>query len=155
MNNDMLPTQPNQAPVSSQPNQTAFAPPTKQKKAMMAVLIAAILVAVVVAGIYLVNLMGLFTGTDQNATVTISANGFTPQTIKIKKGQTIEWINDDSNSHQIASDPFPDHSTLPDLFVESPLGKGESFSYTFEKTGTFTYHDQLKPAAFKGTVIVE
>lgn len=161
MNNDML--SPNQSPAPVDPlatpnpqtSQQPTAAPTKQKKAFVVVLIAAVLLLVIMAVVYLVNSSGLFAGADQRATVRITGKGFEPQTIKIKKGQKVEWVNEDTSSHQVASDPFPDHSLLPDLFADSPMGKGESFTYTFEDAGTYTYHDQLKPADLKGTVIVE
>lgn len=164
MNNDMSPNQFSSTPVAnpepkSQQAPAAFTPPSKQKKTLVAVVVAAVLLVVIAAVLYLANSGGIFSslfgGTDQSATVTISAKGFSPQTIKVKKGQKVEWVNEDTSSHQVASDPFPDHNLLPSLFADSPLGKGESFSYTFDDAGTFTYHDQLSPADFKGTVIVE
>jgi plastocyanin len=85
----------------------------------------------------------------------VSDTGFTPETVKIKKGQTVQWMNEDATPHQIASDPYPSHTLLPHLVAPEPLGQNESFNFTFEDSGTFTYHDDLNPADFKGTVIVE
>ncbi len=89
------------------------------------------------------------------AEVAITANGFSPATIKVKKGQTVTWINRDEKAHQVESDPYPTAETLPDLKSEAPTEKGQSYSFTFEQTGTFTYHDRLNPIKLKGTVIVE
>jgi len=92
--------------------------------------------------------------TDQ-AQVNISKNGFTPVVIKVKKGTTVTWTNTDSAVHQVASDPHPTHDKLKELGDGEALAKGDSFSFTFEEVGSFTYHDHMNPLKFQGTVIVE
>jgi len=90
----------------------------------------------------------------QAAEVNITADGFSPATVKVKKGASVNWTNQDDATHQIAADPHPTHSSLPGLLGD-PLNKGESYSYIFEKSGTYTYHDETNPTKFIGTVIVE
>lgn len=87
--------------------------------------------------------------------ITITKNGFEPATVKIKKGQTVEWVNEDVKDHQIAPDPHPAHTSLPALAETDPIESEESMSFIFEQTGTYTYHDHLNPLKFKGAVIVE
>jgi plastocyanin len=89
------------------------------------------------------------------ATVQITASGFMPQTIKIKQGQSLTWVNADTSLHQIAADPYPSHSKLPSLVSDDSLAENETYNFTFDKTGTYTYHDPLNPTVLKGTVIVE
>lgn len=89
------------------------------------------------------------------ATVEISAAGFQPQTIRVKKGETVTWVNKDSAAHHVIADPFPSGESLPSLNSDSPLAQDESYTSTFEEVGTFTYHDQLNPTTFRGTIIVE
>ncbi len=89
------------------------------------------------------------------AQVTITAQGFIPQTILIKKGSTINWTNQDSKPHQVSSDPHPTHTLLPAIGKGKLLPAGSSFTLTFDKTGTFTYHDEQNPLKFKGTVVVK
>jgi plastocyanin len=148
MNNDTL-NDMNQPSVSTE----------KKKKTGLIVVISALVIIAAAAILYVVNPGGVFPSltdeADDTAMVMITNAGFSPETIKIKKGQTIEWMNQDATPHQVASDPYPDHSVLPHLFSEQPLAQNESFNYTFEKSGTFTYHDNLKPVDFKGTVVVE
>ena len=86
--------------------------------------------------------------------VTISKDGFSPATLKIKKGQSVEWTNKDDALHQIAADPHPTHSSIPELFSD-PLNKGESYAFTFDTSGSFTYHDEMNPLTVLGTIIVE
>lgn len=80
--------------------------------------------------------------------------GFTPSTIQIKKGSQVTWTNKSQAPHWIASDPHPSHDGLPGLDSTSAIAQNDSYSYTFEKSGTFTYHDHLNPLKFKGTIIV-
>lgn len=86
------------------------------------------------------------------AQVTITDKGFIPATILVKKGTQVTFLSQDNKSHQIASDPHPLHTGLPGFIQEKA---SSSFSYTFNKTGTFTYHDEINPLKFHGTIIVE
>ncbi len=90
-----------------------------------------------------------------SATVEVSASGFQPQTIRIKKGETVTWVNKDTAAHHIVADPFTKDESSRTLNSDSPLAQDESYTSTFEEAGTFNYHDQINPVAFRGTVIVE
>lgn len=89
------------------------------------------------------------------ATVTISSKGFLPQTVKITKGSLVTWLNQDTKPHQIKSDPHPSDSLYPFLDTEDVLSLDGAVTITFDTVGTFTYHDEMNPLKFKGTVIVE
>ena len=82
--------------------------------------------------------------------VKISGFAFVPQTITIQKVQAVSWTNEDAVIHQIAADPGqPDISDLS----SSSMNKGGTYSYTFSKAGTWTYHCSIHPS-MKGTVVV-
>ena len=87
--------------------------------------------------------------------VTITKKGFISETIIIKKGQSVEWVNEDSENHQVAPDPHPSHTSLPALGETDPIAPNESMVFTFENTGKFAYHDHLNPLKYKGIVIVD
>ena len=89
------------------------------------------------------------------AQVAITKDGFVPESILVKKGTQIIWQNQDENPHQVSSDPHPTHTNLAGFDSLKPLASGDSFSFIFEKSGTFTYHDHLNPLKLQGTVIVE
>lgn len=85
-------------------------------------------------------------------TVAINENGFSPSTIKVKKGQELAWVNSDSaNAHEVKAD----QEDAPGLDSTGPLVDGDTYIYEFEKTGTVNYYDPLDPTKYKGTVIVE
>jgi plastocyanin len=90
-----------------------------------------------------------------SAQVAVRAGGeFSPQAIKIKKGQAVTWTNTDGFSHRIA--PFADGQTdtAAGLGSSQPLEEGAAYTYTFEQTGMFTYYDALSAGRSAGTVIV-
>ena len=73
------------------------------------------------------------------------SNSFSPNPIEVKVGETVTWINDDSGRHTVTSkDGF---------FDSGMMGKGQSFSFTFDKAGEYTYHCEPHPNMV-GTVVV-
>jgi plastocyanin len=92
---------------------------------------------------------------DAPAIVNVTNTGFVPATISIKAGQAIQWTNKDTVNHQVASGPHPSDDALVGLNNDAVMQPEDSFSYTFEKAGTYNYHDELNPLLFKGTIIVE
>ena len=87
--------------------------------------------------------------------VSVTDEGFSPATVKIKTGQAVTWTNTGTAAHQIASDPHPADNGVEGLSDDEAMQKGDAYSYTFEKAGTYTYHDEMNPLKFYGTVIVE
>ena len=88
------------------------------------------------------------------AKVSVTAQGFSPQTTSIKSGSAVEFTNTDTAPHWVESDPYPAATSLPGLNARAAIGPGESFTTVITTTGTFTYHDQLSPT-ITGTLIVE
>ncbi len=89
------------------------------------------------------------------AKVGITAGGtFSPATITVKQGTTVTWTNTGTAKVWIASDPHPTHTDYPGFNSGTDIGAGESWSFTFDKKGTWGYHNHLNPTA-KGTVVVE
>jgi len=76
--------------------------------------------------------------------VAIENFAFSPATITVKAGTTVTWTNRDSAAHTVKSDSFTSPS----------LNQGETYSYTFNDTGSFAYTCGVHPA-MKGTVVVE
>jgi plastocyanin len=91
--------------------------------------------------------------TPSTAVVRITDNGFEPTTISVKSGTKVTWINTTQALHQIASNPYPQNDDLPSLKSEI-LNHDQSYSYVAKTTGTFNYHDQLRPTV-NGTLVVE
>jgi plastocyanin len=86
--------------------------------------------------------------------VTYDANGFSPNTVTIKKGETVIFQNKTGKPASVASGPHPTHTNYPefDQYKTEQRGQNE-FRFVFEKIGTWKYHDHLN-ANMTGTVIV-
>jgi len=78
--------------------------------------------------------------------VTISNYTFSPAAITVKVGTTVTWTNQDSVGHTVTADS----GTGPNSEL---IDQGKSYSYTFDKAGTFAYHCTPHPY-MKGTVTV-
>lgn len=76
---------------------------------------------------------------------------FAPSSVTIKVGQTITFKNTGSDPMWVASDPHPVHTNFSAFDQRTSTAE---YSFTFEKTGTYRYHNHLSPSD-RGTVIVE
>ncbi len=85
--------------------------------------------------------------------VLITPQGFTPAEITVKPGTKVIWTNDDTAIHQIYANPHPTGKSLPSL-KSAILNNKQTYEYTFTKTGTYGYHDQLNPTT-NGTINVK
>lgn len=92
------------------------------------------------------------------ATVTITGAGAAPGTVTVAAGQTVTFINNDNRSHEIASNPHPQHGTCPSIEAGlTTIAAGQTkVTHAFANAGTCGYHDHLDDtnAALKGTIIV-
>jgi len=87
-------------------------------------------------------------GQSNNSTVngvTIQNFAFNPSSLTVKAGTTVTWTNKDSTNHPVASDTG--------VFNSGTLNNGESYSFTFNQTGTYPYHCTTH-TSMKGTIIV-
>ena len=78
--------------------------------------------------------------------VTIRDFAFDPPTVQIRTGQAVAWTN---------KDPIPHTATADDkAFDSGNLNTDQSYSFTFDKPGTFPYICTYHPY-MKGTVTVQ
>ena len=87
-------------------------------------------------------------GTATNV-VTIKDYMFTPATVKVKVGTKVTWTNQDAVNHTITAD-----TNSTDAPSSMDIAKGKSYTFTFNKAGTYTYHCFPHPY-MHGTVIVQ
>ncbi len=85
--------------------------------------------------------------------ISLTSSGFNPQTVTINAGQRVVWQNISGTQGTVNSDNFPNNSLWPFLNL-GLFANGSSVGVTFDKPGTYTYHNQLNPSE-KGTVIVK
>lgn len=97
-----------------------------------------------------------------SATVIYTDKGFFPAPVTIRKGETVVFKNNASDSMWVASNPHPTHSGYPttggcvgstfDACKNIP--PGGSWSFTFDISGTWGYHNHLNPSE-SGTIVVQ
>jgi Plastocyanin len=80
-------------------------------------------------------------------TIIIKDMAFTPDTITVKAGSIVRWVNKDSVTHSVV---FSKESKINPSGV---MRNGEGFSVRFYDAGTFPYNCGLHPQ-MTGTVIV-
>jgi plastocyanin len=76
----------------------------------------------------------------------ISGFAFKPNTITIEVGTTVTWTNMDSAPHTV--------TTRETLFDSGRMSTGDTFSYTFEQSGTYEYYCTIHPSMV-ATITVE
>src|SRR5207249_317344 len=69
-----------------------------------------------------------------------------PATTTMTQGDTVTWVNKDTANHQVLADKGQ--------FVSPILSKNQTFSFTFNAAGTYTYKDELHPK-LTGKIVVK
>ncbi len=77
-------------------------------------------------------------------TINISNFAFSPSTLTVNKGDTVTWVNLDGVAHTVVGSSI-DSGTL---------ATGQSYSFTFNESGTFSYYCSIHPS-MQGKVIVQ
>lgn len=102
-------------------------------------------------------------------TVTLTDQGFSPASVTVMQGQAVTFVNQSSQPMWIASNPHPTHTAYDgtDRTTHCAAGytgvapfdectqaaPGSSWSFTFDKAGSWGYHDHLDHS-LTGTVVV-
>ena len=87
---------------------------------------------------------------DGNGTVVrivddAGSNSYRPNPVEVKLGETVTWVNDDSNLHTATS--------KYGVFNSDVLFEGQSFTYTFDKGGEYPFFCEIHPGMV-GTVVI-
>jgi len=85
------------------------------------------------------------------AQVIIRASSFDPAILNIRAGTTVTWKNEDTMAHRVVHLPAVNS---PELFHSASLSPGESFSYTFQAAGRYSYGDPQHGGGRSPLVIV-
>jgi plastocyanin len=71
---------------------------------------------------------------------------FAPRSLSVSAGSTVTWTNQDDEPHTVVSDTA--------LFRSGALDTNESFSFRFDKAGTYHYACSIHPRMV-GTIVVQ
>jgi plastocyanin len=77
------------------------------------------------------------------ATITIRAGGVVdPKTVTISIGQSVTFINADTRSHEMDSDPHPQHTNCPSMNAVGLIQPGQSkLTNSFSGATSCGFHD--------------
>ena len=86
-------------------------------------------------------------------TIEITASGFSPAAVSVKKGTTVIFVNRDSIPHWPASGMHPTHQLCPGFDALRELQTGESYQFTFNDAKECPFHDHLN-VSLRGKVTI-
>ena len=89
---------------------------------------------------------GTGTPATTSSDITIGDFAFTPANLTVSTGTKVTWTNIGPSNHLVAAN---DGS-----FTSSSLAQNATFSFTFNKPGTYAYHCAIHPTMV-GTIIVK
>ncbi len=101
---------------------------------------------------------GTTPSTPPAATITITASGVSPKSVTVSLGSQVQFVNNDSQSHDMDSDPHPEHTDCPPINAVGFLSPGQSRqTENLTIARTCGYHDHSNPdaASFKGTIVIQ
>ncbi len=105
-------------------------------------------------------------GSTPAATVTLTNEGFSPATVTVNVGDTVRFVNQSTKTMWVGADVHPSHADYDGTTRQEHCptggsfdqctgsGSGTTWEFTFDKAGTFGYHNHLG-ASDTGTVIVK
>ena len=106
-------------------------------------------------------------GATTGVTVRYTPTGFVPQSVTIRSGQKVTFVNDTTSAMWVGADEHPTHTefdgtdrathcsgsyTGPTPFDQCQAGP--TYTFVFTKAGTYDYHNHSS-SQFSGTVVVQ
>ena len=96
--------------------------------------------------------------TTATTTITISNNAVSPQNITITRGSQVTFINNDSRTHDMESDPHPEHTDCPEISQVGFLSPGQrrqTGNMNTVRTCGYHDHDQDSVRSLQGTITIQ
>lgn len=102
-----------------------------------------------------------------SASVMLLESGFSPKTVTIKKGGTVTWADESAGNMWVATASHPTHTVYDGTALAAHCAaganapsfdqckNGTSYSFTFNKVGTWNYHNHSNSPQFGSVVVVE
>jgi plastocyanin len=84
--------------------------------------------------------------TSNAAQIEVKDFMFVPTPLTVKAGSTVTWTNRDDEPHTVVSDTG--------MFKSGGMDTNESFSYKFDKPGTYRFTCSIHPRMV-GTIVVQ
>ena len=91
-------------------------------------------------------------------TITLTASGASPKNIEVAVGSRVRFVNNDGRSHNMSSDPHPEHDACPELNQVGFLVAGQSRetgNLVQPRTCGFHDHDLPNATGFQGRIVIK
>ena len=91
-------------------------------------------------------------------TITITGSGVSPQNITVTAGSRVTFVNNDSRTHEMNSDPHPAHTDCPEINAVGFLAAGQSKqtdALNTRRTCGFHDHNQPSTTSLQGTIQIQ
>jgi plastocyanin len=97
-------------------------------------------------------------GSTNTTTVTITSSGVSPKDITVAVGSRVTFVNNDSQPHDMSSDPHPAHTLCnPELNVGFIAAGQSGTTQNLNTVRICTYHDHAQPSntGLQGTIRIQ
>lgn len=91
---------------------------------------------------------------ERAVTIHLKNIAFAPAEIRIRRGTTVTWVNDDVVEHYVNTDAHPAHTYYP-AQNSRVLKTGETFRLAFAAPGIYPYHCSAHADVMRGVLVVE
>lgn len=112
-----------------------------------------VIAALILTSYFLLPTTALAHGIEQEHVIRMTENGFEPKELTVNQGDEVLFINNDDVDRWPASNFHPTHTVYPEFDPLRSIPPGESWTFLFDKPGTWRMHDHLSPH-ITGTVVI-
>jgi len=92
------------------------------------------------------------------ATMTITTSGMSPRSVTVARGSQVQFINNDTTFHEMASNPPPEHTDCPEINSVGFLSPGQSRqtgNLNTARTCGFHDHDDPTDTRWQGSIVIQ
>ena len=85
-------------------------------------------------------------GSTNTTTITITSAGASPRDITVSVGSRVTFVNNDSQPHDMNSNPHPEHTDCPALNIGFIAAGSPGISQNLNTARTCGFHDHNQPS---------
>jgi plastocyanin len=100
-------------------------------------------------------------GGGSSTTITITSSGVSPKSVTVSRGSQVTFVNNDTRTHDMASDPHPTHTDCPEIntvgFLAASGPTKSKQTSNLNTAGTCHYHDHelFFDTSLQGTIVIQ
>ena len=91
----------------------------------------------------------------QDLTIVYTNEGYFPNELKVKKGETVKFVNMSDRMVWTASDEHPAHTIYPEFDQKTVAGRGNEYTFKFDRVGTWGFHNHANASQIGKVIVTE